>query len=337
MLKVAVIGAGVISDSHFEGWKNIPSIEVTAVVDLNEDAAKEKSDKWKIPNVVTDYKKVLNDESIDIVDLCIPHHLHADITIECLKADKHVICEKPIALTIEDAERVAAAEKETNKKLMIAENWYYIPSIAEGIKVVKEGKIGEVFSVKANLDFNGLRSKVQKGSGSRDNSWRGEIEKSGGGILMDAGIHSISVMRHLGGEAESIIGLIGQSVQEQSESIDNLFNTLIKFENGGTGYSHSTEASGWNMPKFDFEILGTNGAVFIDIIKQKLVTHINEEVKEQEIQAKGGMTEELEHFVECIENDLTPMSGSEDQIKSLKLILAAYQSAKEGGKPVMVN
>lgn len=332
MYKVAVIGAGVISDSHFEGWQKIPSAEVAVIVDMNENVAKEKAGKWNVERVETDYKKTLNEEEIDIIDLCIPHHLHADITIECLKAGKHVICEKPIALTIEDAKRVQTALNETDKKLMIAENWYYIPSVAEGIKTAKSGDIGKVFSVKANLDFPGLRSALKEG-GSRS-GWRAEAAQSGGGILMDAGIHSLSVIRQILGEVESVVGLEGERIHTNNNGVEDAFNVLMKFKNGGTAICHCTESSGWNMPKFDFEILGTNGAVMVDLIKQKVSIYKNEKLDEREIQAKGGMTEELEHFVECIDKNKKPMSDSEDQTKSLALVLAAYKSARNNGQPV---
>ncbi len=335
MYKAAIIGAGTISDFHVQGWRNIPDVELSTVVDVNLVLAKEKAAKWEVKNFSSDYKEVLADTSISIVDICLPHQLHHRFTIDALEAGKNVLCEKPIALTLEHAEEIRQAETTSGKLLMIAENWYYIPAITKAYELYKSGIIGEAYNFRANLDFPGERNSKES-SGSRNSGWRGDKELCGGGILLDAGIHTLSISRWFMGEPESVTGNFGKQVNELEAGLEDSFSALINFKNKSTGLFHFAEPAGYSG-SFDFKILGEKGSIEIDIFKELIRVNTGKDVQEFTEKAKGGMTEEIEHFIKCLKEKKNPVSGSEDQIKSLGLVLAAYESANKGGKPVIVD
>ncbi len=328
MYNVALVGAGIISDSHFEGWQNIPDAEVKVIVDVNKKAAGEKAGKWKIENIETDFNKVLEDEEIDIVDICAPNFLHTEYSIKALNSKKHVICEKPIALTLADTKKILEVQKLSDKIFMVAENWYYIPVVAEAISKIKSGSIGKPFSIKSNIDFPGLKSDSENDTA---NNWRFDRIKSGGGILIDAGIHAVSVVKKILGMPQVVLGFSEKT--NPKEEVEGNFFSMLKYEEASALF-HFTNASGWSKPKFDFEILGSKGAIYIDLISQKFFMNENGETLEKTIPAKGGMTEELEHFVDCIKENKEPFSNAKDQVEALALVLAAYQSADQNGIPV---
>jgi UDP-N-acetylglucosamine 3-dehydrogenase len=336
MYKIAIIGAGIISDFHVQGWKNIPNIEIHTVVDLNEDLAKEKAEKWGAKNFETDYQKVLQNPEVTICDICLPHFLHAKVTIDALNAGKNVLCEKPIALNIDEALKVQEAEKASGKLLMIGENWYYIPSIQKAYEIYKSGKIGEAYNFRANLDFPGVRQAADQSSYTRIHSWRGNKEQCGGGILLDAGIHTLSVGRWFMGEAEEITGSFGKQVNDLKDGLEDSFSAVINYKNKSTGLFHFAEPAGYSG-SFDFKILGEKGVIEIDIFKELVRVNAGDDKEEYVVKAKGGMTEEMEHFIECLEKGNKPISDSDDQIRSLALVFAAYESANNKCVPVKVN
>jgi predicted dehydrogenase len=336
MYKIAIIGAGVISDFHVQGWKNISGAEITTVVDLNKDLAKEKAEKWGVKNFETDYKKILEKPDITICDICLPHFLHAGITIDLLNDGKNVLCEKPVALTIEEALEVQKAEKASGKLLMFGENWYYIPAIQKAYEIYRSGEIGEAYNFRANLDFPGVRLVNDETSNTRARSWRAVKDECGGGILLDAGIHTLSVARWFMGEPDEVIGTYGRQVNNLKDGLEDSFSALISFKNKSTGLFHFAEPAGY-PGSFDFKILGEEGVIEIDIFKELVRVVTAKDKKEYTVKAKGGMTEEMEHFMECLEKGTKPISSSDDQIRSLALVFAAYQSANNNSVPVKVD
>jgi len=336
MYVAAIIGAGTISDFHVQGWKNIPEVEIGYVVDINTDLAKEKADKWGIKNFSSEYKKVLEDPSVSIVDICLPHQLHHQFTIDALNAGKNVLCEKPIALTLRQANEIRQAEISSGTLLMIAENWYYIPAIRKAYELYKSGIIGDAYNFRANLDFPGERKSMDTSSDSRNSGWRGNKDLCGGGVLLDAGIHTLSIGRWFMGEPETVAGNFGRQVNEMESGLEDSFTAMINFKNSTTGLFHFAEPAGYSG-SFDFKILGEKGSIEIDIFKELVKVNTGKDAQEFTEKAKGGMTEEMEHFVECLKEKKQPISSSEDQIRSLALVLAAYDSANKKGMPVSVD
>ena len=154
-LKVAVIGCGSIAQHrHLVEYKNNPNVEIVAVCDIVEGRAKETAGKYHA-KAYTSYEKLLASEQVDAVSVCLPNYLHAPVSIAALNAGNHVLCEKPMATSREEAAQMIAAATENNKKLMIGHNQRFVSSHAKARKLIAEGEIGKVYSFRTAFGLGG--------------------------------------------------------------------------------------------------------------------------------------------------------------------------------------
>jgi predicted dehydrogenase len=331
---VAIIGAGYISGDHYPGWLKAEDAEISVVVDINKEQALRRAAEWKVDRWETDYRTILQNPDISICDICLPHHLHAKVTVDCLKAGKHVLLEKPIAMDIPESKKIMQTRKESGKTLMIAENWYYAPVVRKAEEIIKSGTIGEIYSIRANLDYPGFRSWPKEKAYVRGVGWREQAAQSGGGVMVDGGIHTLSVARMFMGEVALVWGTEGKQAWKEETGVEDTFTAMLKFRNGTSGVFHFTDASGWDRCHFDFTLLGTNGVIEFDIWTGLLKVHGQQVTSEYRIEPYGGFVEEIAHFMECVRTGIEPRSGGLDQTRSLALMLAAYESARRDGNGV---
>lgn len=333
MEKVAVIGLGIISESHYQGWDSHPGVKLSAVVDIDPEKAKTKAKEWGAERWETDYHPILEDGDITICDVCLPHHLHASVTMDCLKAGKDVLCEKPIAMNLREAEAVICTWKDSGHLLMIAENWYYLPVVEKAMELLKNGEIGEIYYLQGNLEFDGYRDQLLGKDSVRNRGWRGDKQHAGGGILMDAGIHSISVARLFAGEVRTVWGIKGPQAADGTE-LEDTIDVSLKFDHDVLGQFHLAETAGRDDCRFDFSVYGTKGRLAIDILKQEVNLFTGGNIETFNKPAAGGMIEEINHFMDCLESGKKPLSDAVDQAHSLGVVLAAYESMRKNGTPV---
>ena len=184
-IKCANIGCGSIGNTHADQYANCSQAEFAAVCDVLPHKAEAVAAKYKVPDVYADYKKMLKDDSIKAVSICLPNYLHAPVTIDALRAGKHVLCEKPIALNMKQAKTMQAEAKKAKKMLAIGvvnrfhDNVNYIRSM------IQNGELGEVFH--CHLSFLSHRSIPGMGG------WVTTKAKSGGGVMIDWGVHFIDL------------------------------------------------------------------------------------------------------------------------------------------------
>lgn len=331
MNNVAIIGAGYIARDHYIGWSNISDAEVNVIVDSNAERSKARAQEWGVKSWHTDYRAVIENDDITICDICLPHHLHAVVTIDCLRAGKHVLLEKPISMTLDEATEIMHAHRQSGKILMIAENWYFAPVVTKAEEVIRSGAIGEVYSMRANLDYPGFRSWPKEKAYVRGVGWRENAAQSGGGVMVDGGIHTLSVARMFMGEAHTVWGMEGKQAWKDQTGLEDMFNAMIRFKNGTSGIFHFADASGWDRCHFDFTLLGTTGVIEFDIWTGILRVNGYHVTSEYRVSPYGGFIEEIAHFMDCVRSGKDPRSSALDQTRSLALMLAAYESARMNG------
>ncbi len=182
-LKVAVVGAGGISKAvHLPGWKNITEAEVVAITDINLDAAKAAATQFCIPQVYTDYREMLKREEIDIVDICIPNLQHTPVTLAALETGRHVICEKPLAVTTAEVRQMGELADRKGLKLMTAQHQRFRPDSTAIKQWVATGALGEVYHARVRAM---RRAWLPPSPGFIDS------RLSGGGPCMDIGVHAL--------------------------------------------------------------------------------------------------------------------------------------------------
>lgn len=339
--KVALLGSGFIADIHIESYQRfVPEAEVVAVWSRSPERAAAFAKKHHIAKAHGTLEQAITESGCDIVDVCLPNFLHHRAVLAAANAGKHVIIEKPLAMTLEEADEMIAVCKSKNRKLMYAEELCFAPKYERVRKLVNEGAVGKIYQMR----------QCEKHSGPHSN-WFYDINQSGGGALMDMGCHGIAWFRWmLGGQpkvrnvyAHMQNGLIhGQRTRAEENSV-----CTIEFEDGAIGIAENSWAKHGGMDD-RVEVYGTDGVIYADLFMGNSALTYSEKgygyAMEKAGSTKGwtftifeeafnqGYPQELRHFVECVREDKQPVVTAEDGRAVLEIMYAAYQSARTGQK-----
>ncbi len=249
-MNFAAIGLGSFGIKRARAIKESKLGKLSAIYDSNPDILQKASKELQVPS--KDYKKILEDENIEVIAICTPNKFHKNIIIDALNANKHVFCEKPLARNLKEAEEIYNVSKKTKKKIQIGSNHRYFESVKYAKKLVDEGTIGEVLSFNGRIGHNGERLK---------NTWFWKKEISGGGTLLDNGCHLIDLSRYFMGNFETGNGLISNSYWKDIEVEDTACGMFTK-KDGRT----STIFCSWRLLSgyFFFELNGSKGYINVD-------------------------------------------------------------------------
>ncbi|HEX2926812.1 MAG TPA: Gfo/Idh/MocA family oxidoreductase, partial [Ruminiclostridium sp.] len=271
-VKIGIIGAGNISEVHIAGYKALDNVELYAVCDINEERARNSAEKNGFKHVFTDYNEMLKMPELDAVSVCTWNSVHAPATIAALKAGKHVICEKPMALNSKEAMEMEKTAKENGKILMIG----FVRRFGNDAKVLKDfiegGMMGEMYFAKASY----LRRAGCPGG------WFSDKKRSGGGPLIDLGVHVIDLVRYLMGKPKvvSVSGTtfskLGQRNNLKSTKgyvasdtgdifdVEDLALATIRFDNGAVLSVEASFSLNLKEDTGSIELFGTKAGAKLD-------------------------------------------------------------------------
>lgn len=337
--KVAILGAGFITDIHLESYRRfIPEAEVVAVYARNAAKAEAFAKKHGIPQWYTDIEEAITRSGCAIVDICLPNFLHADATFRAAAAGKHIIIEKPLAVTLSEADAMIGACDAAGVKLMYAEELCFAPKYERMRQMIGEGAIGNVYMLKQSEKHSGPHS-----------DWFYDVSLSGGGVLMDMGCHAIQWFRWMLGNARPLSVYATMSTvlhQNRTKGEDNSV-MIIEFENGVTAVAENSWAKHGGMDDRS-EAHGTGGVIYADLFMgnaaisyskngygyamEKADTTVGWSFTVFEEVFNQGYPHELKHFVDCVRNDRQPLVTGRDGRAVLEIIHAAYASAGAGKK-----
>lgn len=287
-LNVGLVGAGFMGKAHVVGYSNMPKFfwpapavpVMKTICDIVPEIAEEAKERFGFEKCCTDWHEIVEDPDIDVVSVCTPNNSHAEISIAALKAGKHVICEKPIASTPEDAKAMAEAAEEAAKKGIISMNAYQyrrVPAIDLAKKFIDEGSIGEILNVRCTY----LQSWCADPSSPL--SWRFQKEIAGAGTLGDIASHVVDIAQYLAGDIESVTGMmktyiterpvqeggvdllgtvkLGADAKKKPVDVDDEDSFLVKFKSGAVGSIEATR-NAWGRNNFiTVELHGTLGSI----------------------------------------------------------------------------
>jgi predicted dehydrogenase len=325
-LRVALIGAGRIArEAHIPAWMANDGAELVWVVDNREEAAKETAEIFGIPNWTTDYKHLLSREGIDAVDICLPTIAHAEVTLAFLEQGCHVLLEKPVALTLQEARDMRRAELQSGVTLMVAENWPFSSAMQRVTEILREGEPWEPIMLQARHEsVNRLPPKepLPREMGDRHRL----------GYLFVAGIHSLNLARELVGEFDALTAYATPTKAGPYYPMDDDLVIAARFSSGAVGsFSFTGRSRHLGERKLAFRLIADRGVIEFDVLRGWVRSTVDGTQTEFETESPSlGYAEEVAHFLECIATGSEPRTSVEDQLRTLAVVLGAYRSLETG-------
>jgi len=313
-LSFALIGCGRISQTHLEAIASIPECKLQGVADVRKEAAESVADQYDC-KVYTDYHQLLDDNNIDALVICTPPDSHAQIATLFLENGVHVLCEKPLALTCEDAISMVRKAEEKGSLLMMASKFRYVEDLIKAKGVVDSGILGEII-----LFENVFCSKVDM----RDR-WNSDKDIAGGGVLVDNGCHSVDIARYLLGPITKVQAEEGKRVQQlRVEDTARLYFRTMSDTMGAVDLSWSL----FKERESYIDLFGTEGVLSIGwkCSKYRQSEKLNWVVFGKGYDKLACFRKQLENFVGCIKGRDLPLITATDSLESVKVIEAAYKS-----------
>ena len=331
-LGVGIIGLGSAGLLHAESYNQIRDKARVVVLCDKDKGCVESNALIYGANAHTNYHDILHRKDIDIIDICLPHHLHAKAAIAAAEAGKHILVEKPIATTLKDADDMIKAAKKAGVKFMVAENHAFIPAHALAKKMVDQGQIGRVFLAKAYEIV---------GDVPIEHSWKTSPEALGS--LLDMGVHRFFVLQWIIGEVKSVFAFAEKLTCELDTNNDDTAVIVLKFKNGALGEVDLTSGA-VSEPTNRLELYGTKGTIIEDHMCEPPLMYSSHQpgfetegwvkpvVEHAPFPGYYGISfkNEVEHFVDCVREDKEPLVTGELAKAALKVALCAYQSVKTG-------
>ncbi len=322
-VRIGLIGAGGIANPHVRGYLRRPdTAQIVAVADVDAAAARTRADQaGGDVTVYSDFTELVRDENVDAVDICLPHHLHAPAILAAARAGKHVLCEKPLCLTVPEADEITAAVESSSITLMCAHNQLYFPAVAKAREVIESGVLGSVYEIRTTDSFFNNFDPANMG-------WRAERAKIGGGELIDTGYHPTYLMLYLAGAVPTeVTALLSRHRLDFMDGEDSA-QVLVRFDDGKVGHivtSWAYQAAGCTER---FSAVGDAGQLWSDGTTL-FVRKRGEEAEEFSFDSVETIPAEVGDFADRITAGTRPLHDQTDGINVLKVILGAYRSAEE--------
>lgn len=329
-LRVGVIGCGSIArHRHLPEYAANPNVELVAVCDNNAERALEIGEKYGVPSY-TSFVELLRDAEVDAVSVCTPNYLHAPISNAALLAGVHVLCEKPMATSKEEAESMIETAAKSGKKLMIAHNQRFVASHQKARQLIQSGEVGKIYSFRTAFGHGGPEGWSVEGK----EGWFFQKDKAFVGAMGDLGVHKTDLLRYLLGEEIVEVGAFVETSAKEFATVDDTAVCVLKTESGTIG----TLAASWSyVSKEDNStiIYGENAILRLEddptnslVVQYKNGDVVNYQLGKIQSNDEGGQSSShvIDQFVDAVLNDKdVPISG-EEGMKSLGVILAALES-----------
>jgi len=338
-VRIGIVGSKFAADFHADSHARNPRAEIVAVAAI--DNLEEYSRKWGIPETMTDYKELCKREDIDLIEVCVPNHLHYPVVMEAARHNKHIICEKPFATTVEEAREMVEFCKAQGVKIMYAEDWVFAPALVRAKGLVEEGAIGEVLWIKAKEVHNGSHSPFAQ-----------QKKYCGGGCLIHLAIHPIGFVRwFLDEKVVEVNGWVtggeDKNYYHKNYTGEDWSAAMLKLESGKYAFCEGNYITVGGMDD-KVEIYGTEGRMNIDLTFSSPIQCYSRPGFAYAIEKTDttkhwtrpavdefhnlGYVDQLAYFIDCVLEDKEPKFGirGEDGQACVEIIRAAYQSAETG-------
>lgn len=334
-IRFGLIGSGMIASFHAQALHAIRQAEIAGVYDASEVAAERFCEKWG-GKVYASIDALLADASIDVVCVLTPNGLHAQMTLQALEAGKHVVVEKPMAITLEEAERVIALSNSTGKMVCVISQLRFSPAVQAVHCAVQEGKLGRITSAS-------LAMKYWRNEAYYTSSWRGTWKMDGGGALMNQGIHGVDLLQYLVGSVVRVSAFCKTQIH-QIETEDSAVAAL-EFACGAVGTLEGSTACYPGYPR-RIEICGEKGSIVLeedDIIRwdipeerPKAEPRVSAASSDPSAIQADGHERQLTNMIRAILGEEPLLVDAKEGKKPVEIILGIYESSRTG-RPVEIR
>lgn len=284
-VRVGMIGYQFMGKAHSHAYRDLSFFFDThcvpvkqAIAGRNEEAVKDAADKMGYASFETDWRKLVERDDIDLIDIVTPNNTHTEMAIAALEAGKHVLCEKPLALSLIDAERMLEVAKKSGTIHMVSHNYRFAPAVQFAKQLIDEGRLGKIHHIRAQYLQDFIMDPKEP------LTWRLNKDITGTGALGDIGAHIIDLARFLVGEIKEVNGMLETFVKERpigvmsgglkatlegeemgEVTVDDAAIFMSRFESGAVGTFEATRFAGGNRNGNRFEINGEKGSIRWDL------------------------------------------------------------------------
>ena len=312
-INVGVVGVGAMGENHVRVYHKMEEANLIAVSDVSERALKKIEKKYGAKGY-TEYSDLLDDPDIEVVSVCVPTTFHHSVVMEAIKHKKHVLVEKPIAFTLNEAEEMIKAAEEAGVILSTGHVERFNPAVQKAKELIDDGVIGDIVSAFAKR-VGPLPPRIK------------DV-----GVSIDLAIHDLDIMNYLFEEnVTQVYGTMNSSFDD-SEFEDHA-EIMVSFDNESTGIIEVN----WLTPykRRELELTGTAGIISVDYIKQSIEVY-GKFAQDIQIKHEEPLKCELKSFLNSVVEEKEPIITGEDGLKALKMVIAANKSSKDH-RPISLN
>lgn len=350
-LRFAVVGLGM-GVHHCKDLVDAKDCELVAICDTDPGRLEKNRQQFNV-RAVASFDDLLRDPDVDVVNICTPSGTHADLSVQALRAGKHVVCEKPPDVTVEAVDRMIAAQRETGKKLQVIFQSRFEPLYRRLRETLDEGRLGKLIGVHGTVNWWRAQSYfVCPGM------WKGTWRYDGGGSLANQGVHTVDLLHWLGGPVVEVYGKFGvfaHDIETEDKTV-----AVLTFANGALGTLTTTTAAYPGLDRTIF-IHGERGSVVAEddqLVRWVIQGESRDAEKEEEQRmlasfgrkgqrdasvasdpfalATRGHMAQFEAMAEAIRNDTAPPNSIESTRHTVEILNAIYESGRTG-KPVRIG
>ncbi|MBF0254776.1 MAG: Gfo/Idh/MocA family oxidoreductase [Candidatus Omnitrophica bacterium] len=316
-IRLGLVGCGRIAQTHLEAIAKVARVQLTAVYDLDGEQARATAQKYPT-TVKSDADAIFEDSSVDAVLICTPPVTHYDYMCRAIARKKHVLCEKPFTLKLEDALDIRERAAKAGVVVMMASKFRFVRDMIEARKAILSGAIGDTV----------LCEVIFCSAVPMHDRWNSDPAVSGGGVLIDNGSHAVDVIRYISGPIRSLYAQKG--LQTQKMKVEDTARLHFETERGVIGMVDLS----WSLFKHTssyVNVMGTRGTIEIGWDKSIIW---DSQKKTSKVFGNGyskldAFTQQIEHFADCLLKQQSPILGIDDAVESVRVIESAYTSIRE--------
>ncbi len=327
---MGLIGLGLISNVHIEAYQRRKDVRIKAISDNNQARLVERGKVLGIEELYPDYRFMLQDTSLDVIDIMTPHFFHAQCVCDALLAGFTVICEKPLATTIEDIDKIIQVSRKMRKEVYVKQYLRYSLAYQKAHKLLLSNSIGRPYFVQCMFTTNSVQDYTNP------RIWKGNKKEAGGGIFIDVGVHMLDLMQMMFGQPVATYAQTRKLLSPLPQKGEDFATAVIEFPNNLVVNMSCTENDTGYRFRWEVRIYGTDGV--ITIIDQGKEAKVLQLIKENKIRyefvEKNWWTESniraIDDTIDRVQHCKEPVVSLSHARNVLYTIMQSYESAKIG-------